>query len=628
MKKLLLSLFFVLNITFGCFGAEEEKVDGTVYTLVSQEYCTETDEMKRENGFRVTQAQLQTLSLGLPLTMTKEAEEDDNNTIDLPQVRGGILRFILSLEQYVNDDGTLNRDGINIQIEVLLSRTEVQNRLELISECIIALSYLDSPAILEVFNEQFTANIHTFDGSIEDNLNAISLLQQTCDRRIINRTKAELLPYFLELKNTYANNIVGGEFGWNPQKTQYFNTTHDNRILIYNTETAQLLRALVGHTDRPNHMAWSPNGQQLVSTSDDGTIKVWNTESGENTETIHLETGLQTGVSWSPSGTKIAISSNITEIKDIRIWDITTQQITILICDNSRINHFKWNKDGSKIISGSENGTIRIWDTNTTECLMALTNGIRSVEFFELNPQETRLAVNKRLNDREVEIWDITTGVLSRTIEAHNGTTYAASWNPAGTTLATCSEDRTIKIWNTRTGELLTTLRTEAQRFNYISWNPKYNLLISNSFQQRVSMWHPDNTNSLIGLRSEAEVSFYEWDKSGAQFYTIDGDSTLRKWGIPELTFEQQLVVLKIIQNHGPLTPETVERIREIYSTLPATVRNNQRFRTIVAEKAFALLPLGERILRFVRRPAFWVPVTIAGSVLAATIVRYWQQGQ
>ncbi|MBT3456275.1 hypothetical protein HN446_04375, partial [bacterium] len=92
MKKLLLSLFFVLNITLGCFGAEEEKVDGTFYTLVSQEYHTETPEVKIANGFRVTREQLQTLSLGLPLTMIEEAEEDDNNTIDLPQVQQEILR--------------------------------------------------------------------------------------------------------------------------------------------------------------------------------------------------------------------------------------------------------------------------------------------------------------------------------------------------------------------------------------------------------------------------------------------------------------------------------------------------------------------------------------------------------
>ena len=60
MKKLLLSLFFRLNITIGCLGAAESKIpEDTEYTLVSQEYTLKNADTRLARGFKVTKAQLQ-----------------------------------------------------------------------------------------------------------------------------------------------------------------------------------------------------------------------------------------------------------------------------------------------------------------------------------------------------------------------------------------------------------------------------------------------------------------------------------------------------------------------------------------------------------------------------------------
>ena len=324
MKKLLLSLFFVLNITFGCFGAEEEKVDGTVYTLVSQEYRTETPEVKIANGFRVTREQLQTLSLGLPLTMIEEAEENDNNTIDLPQVQQEILRFILSLEPHINYDGTPNTGHINTAIDALLSLHEASNRLEVISEFIIALIYLNSQTIIEIFIDKFVENAYTFNGNVLEgsSLHAISLLQQTCDNRVQNRMSSELFPFLATKTSTTRLPIpaYAHKLKLNPQKPQIA-IAQENNIVVYNTTTGEILNTLEGHLDLVNEIEWNNRGTQLASSSNDRTIKIWDTDTGTCLKTLTEHTSKIYNVCWNPQGTKLALTTRDGKIK---IWDLIT----------------------------------------------------------------------------------------------------------------------------------------------------------------------------------------------------------------------------------------------------------------------------------------------------------------
>ena len=629
MKKLLLSLFFVLNLTLGCLGAAESKrPEDTIYTLVSTEYITESDDIKLENGFRVTKTQLQKLSLGLPLTMIEEKEEDGNTIINFPQVRGEILHFILSLEPHINEAGTINREGINIEIDTLLSRPEVTNRLELISECIIALNYLDSQAILEIFIEQFSANIHVFDGNIGTNLNALSILQETVDCRVKSSINAKLLPYFLQLKKACKTHLSDGLIEWNTEKTQYLNTSDHNTIVIFDSETKQVLQTLVGHKDTIRDVSWSPDGSQIASASLDRTIRIWNAQNGTCTKVINFNV-ISAEVFWDPTGSKIAYKNYNNEIK---IWNTKTKTLTTIktekdphrrFYDSSIVLDYLWNKDGTKIISLNVDGNYRIWDINTNTCLTTLPSGLSEGVFFRLNPQETMIAIKKGDFDDSVEIWDINTGILLTTFIGHRYTIYDMSWNPEGNILATCSNDGTIKLWSTETRTLLRTIKDKTDKeFCSISWNPKYNLLVSTSRERTISIWNPNNANRLIRLNTETIINEIKWNKEGTHFYTVN-DYTLSTWGTPDLNLIQQLITYKTIQNARPLSTEIIKRIH----TLPTTLTNNPRFREIIAENPPARLPFTERLSHIIRRPAFWVPVTIAGSILGATIASYWQQG-
>lgn len=62
-------------------------------------------------------------------------------------------------------------------------------------------------------------------------------------------------------------------------------------------------------------------------------------------------------------------------------------------------------------------------------------------------------------DDQTLKLWDISTGVNLRTFEGHQKVVWSVAFSPDGQMLASGSKDETIKLWNVETGECLKTLR-------------------------------------------------------------------------------------------------------------------------------------------------------------------------
>jgi platelet-activating factor acetylhydrolase IB subunit alpha len=126
--------------------------------------------------------------------------------------------------------------------------------------------------------------------------------------------------------------------------------------------------------------------------------------------------------------------------------------------------------------SGSEDGTIKLWDHESgeyTRTLKGHTNTVRSIAF---TPTGTHLA--SASSDLSIKLWDITTYTCIRTLRGHDHTISAIKFIPsplaaseslekkngeatstgidstvAGTSfLVSASRDKTIKFWDVETG--------------------------------------------------------------------------------------------------------------------------------------------------------------------------------
>jgi WD40 repeat protein len=107
--------------------------------------------------------------------------------------------------------------------------------------------------------------------------------------------------------------------------------------------------------------------------------------------------------------------------------------------------------DGTKVASGSDDDTVKLWDVTSGECLQTLQMGcdsFRGMAFFSV------VAVSSKKNDAQpVGLVDVTSGECLQTLQGHSSSVNSVSLSPELTEVATESDYERVKQWDVRRGE-------------------------------------------------------------------------------------------------------------------------------------------------------------------------------
>jgi len=105
----------------------------------------------------------------------------------------------------------------------------------------------------------------------------------------------------------------------------------------------------------------------------------------------------------------------------------------------------RFDKDGKRIVSASENGEVAIWmlPSGAKTSLPRHPSAVSSASFSP----DGRLIVTTSL-DRTAQIWDAAKLTQLFTLKGHEGPVLSAGFSPDGNRIVTSSDDRTVRIWS------------------------------------------------------------------------------------------------------------------------------------------------------------------------------------
>ena len=101
--------------------------------------------------------------------------------------------------------------------------------------------------------------------------------------------------------------------------------------------------------------------------------------------------------------------------------------------------------DGKRIVSGSLDKTVKVWDAITGKALRTLTGHTKPVLSVCVSQDGTRIVSGS--DDKTVKVWDFETGHELRTIIGHTDWVRSVCVTNDGTKLVTASQNEII-IWD------------------------------------------------------------------------------------------------------------------------------------------------------------------------------------
>jgi len=143
--------------------------------------------------------------------------------------------------------------------------------------------------------------------------------------------------------------------------------TGDRTVMVWDTaksDVALKLNLPVG-SGAILSLAFSPDGKCIAGGAErSGEIGIWDAGSGQLQAVLKGHSAPVGALAYSPDGSRI-VSGSLD--RTIRVWDAATYDPLLVMGDHDEaITSLAFSADGARIYSASSNGTVRIWETRIT----------------------------------------------------------------------------------------------------------------------------------------------------------------------------------------------------------------------------------------------------------------------
>jgi WD40 repeat protein/serine/threonine protein kinase len=187
--------------------------------------------------------------------------------------------------------------------------------------------------------------------------------------------------------------------------------------------------------------------------------------------------------------------------------------------------------DGRFVISGSWDGTLRIWELRSGESLRTLEGHTDWVNAVAVIPYRAR-AISAS-SDRTLRVWDLESGQPLYTLKGHAERVNAVAVTPDGARAISASSDRTLRVWDLENGQLLRTLKGHLDVVNAVAVTPDGHGAVSASSDHTLRVWDLESGQLARTLQVHVDwVNAVVTTPDGRRAISGSGDNTLRVWDL------------------------------------------------------------------------------------------------
>ncbi|XP_054829247.1 F-box/WD repeat-containing protein 7-like [Eublepharis macularius] len=176
---------------------------------------------------------------------------------------------------------------------------------------------------------------------------------------------------------------------------------------------------------------------------------------------------------------------------------------------------------GNRIVSGSDDNTLKVWSAVTGECVQTLVGHTGGVWSSQMRDN----IVISGSTDRTLKVWNADTGECVHTLYGHTSTVRCMHLH--GTRVVSGSRDATLRLWDIETGQCLHVLMGHVAAVRCVQYDG--HKVVSGAYDYTVKVWDPETESCIHTLQGHTN-RVYSLQFDGIHIVSGSLDTSIRVW--------------------------------------------------------------------------------------------------
>ncbi len=346
-------------------------------------------------------------------------------------------------------------------------------------------------------------------------------------------------------KGTLVNNLAYSRDG------KYLVVANEDKaIRLYDAASGTLKREIADFGQGIRKVTFSADGSILAAGVDNGQIRLWEypkmltnpnqpdywskQDFAGRTIDLAFSPNGRSMLRVGPEGVKIYDTPRTTALRPVTVHRLLIQPSH----PNNPFTCALFARDGKILVTGGQDGVIRLWDSANGRPAGAFERHDGPVSALAFNHAGTMLASasadygdRPASADHTARLWPYVVGVEGREFKGHDGPAWAAAFSPDGQRLVSASSDRTVKIWDVASAKVLRSLTGHDAGVTVALFHPNGTKVLSGGADKVLRLWDAESGKSEQTFRGhDGTITSADFHPSGRQFVSGGADKCIKIW--------------------------------------------------------------------------------------------------
>jgi WD40 repeat protein len=349
----------------------------------------------------------------------------------------------------------------------------------------------------------------------------------------------------------HEDSVIGAEFISNEQnEKRILSWSTDTTLRLWDMDNGSQIMKYDRHKDKVLGAQFNPGKDKFLSWSEDNTVRLWNLDNGSQLYELKHEHAVK-GASFNPHATLIlSWDADLKDQASIYLWDANSGKRKIqaecgespVLCHKGLVQGAQFTSDGARILSWSDDLSVRLWDAQTGQLAIAPMVHDNEVKGARFNQDETLILSWDVDSNKQARLYLWNAGSGESLVDAkcgenpvfcHKGMIRGAEFTSRGDLVLSWSDDRSVRLWDAHSGQGMARSMFHKENVKGARFNRSENRILSWGEDGKIRLWDAQTgTEAISPLIHGKKLAGAAFNPDETRVLSWGKDRELKLWDI------------------------------------------------------------------------------------------------